>query len=152
MFEKLKRMLSSDQGFIESRDQKQDERNLMIATAVIFLEVANADEEFSSEERTHILTILKERFHLGDEEVGELLKLSEEERKGSIDIWHFTNIINNMYNDEEKERVIENVWRVIYADGSLDKYEDQIVHKLSILLHIPHSKMIKAKLKFSPKN
>jgi uncharacterized tellurite resistance protein B-like protein len=46
--------------------------------------------------------------------------------------------------------VMENIWRVIYADGRLDKYEDHIVHKLATILRIPHSRMIEAKLKYLP--
>lgn len=150
MFEKFQSLFSS---LPESKaaDQKEGvSERIQIATAVILLEVANADDEFSQEEQSRIVNILKSEFSIDDESAQELLRISDERRNGSIDIWHFTNIINENYSNEEKLRIIENVWQVIYADGRLDRYEDYIVHKLSSLLHIPLKKMIEAKLKFLP--
>ena len=117
---------------------------------MILLEVAHADEDFGESEREHILDILKNQFSLDEESVHELVQVSEEQLRRSIDIWHFTEIINNSYDSEEKYRVIEKVWQVIYADGRLDKYEDYIVHKLARILHISHAQMIEAKMKYLP--
>jgi uncharacterized tellurite resistance protein B-like protein len=146
MFEKIKQFLSTHEE--KEFDERESKRRIQIATAVVLLEVAYADEEFSDAERVQVVTILKEQFSLDDESVNELLLISEEKLKHSIDIWHFTEIINENYSDDEKYLVIETVWRVIYADGRLDKYEDYIVHKLARVLHIPHSRMIEAKMKF----
>jgi uncharacterized tellurite resistance protein B-like protein len=48
---------------------------------------------------------------------------------------------------EEKLQIIENVWRIAYADGRLDKHEDYLVHKLATLLRLSHKQLIEAKLK-----
>jgi len=130
--------------------EDERERRLRIATAVILLEVAYADEDFSETERKRIVEILKKQFSLDDGSVRELLQVSEEQLSRSIDLWHFTEIINSSYDSEEKYRIIEMVWQVIYADGTLDKYEDHVVHKLARILHISHDKMIEAKMKFIP--
>ena len=147
MFEKIKNLLTGSAQLENESVSNNFSMRVRVATAVILLEVAHADEEYSPKEDALIIEILKKSFDLDNKEVGELLEVSEEERKGSIDIWHFTNIINEHFNDEEKYNVVENIWQIIYADGRLDKYEDHIVHKLSSLLHVPHKKMIEAKLK-----
>jgi uncharacterized tellurite resistance protein B-like protein len=126
MFEKIKQFLSTHEE--KEFDERESKRRIQIATAVVLLEVAYADEEFSDAERVQVVTILKEQFSLDDESVEELLQISEEKLKHSIDIWHFTEIINENYSDDEKYLVIETVWRVIYADGRLDKYEDYILY------------------------
>jgi len=125
---------------------------IQVATAVILLEVAHTDDEFSTQERDRIINILREEFQLGEEEVAELIEASDRKRKETVDLWHFTRIINDTFDDSEKSRIIDYIWHVIFADGKLDKYEDYIVHKLSTILHIPHSTMIQAKLKHLPKN
>jgi len=147
MFEKIKNLLTDSVQNKNEPGANNGSMRVRVATAVILLEVAHADEDYSPKENARIIGILKKSFDLENEEVSELLKVSEVERKGSIDIWHFTNIINEHFNDEEKYRVVENIWQIIYADGRLDKYEDHIVHKLSSLLHVPHKRMIEAKLK-----
>ena len=150
MFENIKSLLSAQPEQEDASRGTPSQERIRIATAVILLEVAHADDEFSPQEHTHIIDILKKGFNLDNARVRELIEISEEERNGSIDIWHFTNLINENYSDEEKYSIIEKVWQVIYADGRLDKYEDYIAHKLSNLLHIPHRRMIEAKLKFLP--
>jgi uncharacterized tellurite resistance protein B-like protein len=150
MFDSMKKLFGTARGEEKDEIQGDESTRIMVATAAILLEVANIDEEFSTDEHERILAILKERFHLEDDYIAELVELSDQQRKKTVDLWHFTNIINQAYSNKEKERIIESIWQVIYADGRLDKYEDHIVHKLSYLLNIPHSKMIQAKLKALP--
>jgi len=134
-----------------SAEKPEDSSRIQIATAVILLEVAHADDDFSTQERDRIIDILREEFQLDEEEVAELIEASDQKRKGTVDLWHFTRIINDTFDDTEKSRIIDYIWQVIFADGRLDKYEDYIVHKLATILHIPHSTMIQAKLKHLPK-
>jgi uncharacterized tellurite resistance protein B-like protein len=150
LFERLKSILAGEVKTPSAQDEAEKKRRLQIATAVILLEVALSDDEYTNDEQELIVEILKENFSLDDESVRELLLVSEEQRSRSIDLWHFTEIINSRYEDEDKYRIIEMVWKVIYADGRLDKFEDHIVHKLALILHIPHERMIEAKMKFIP--
>lgn len=130
-----------------SNQRRQRPRDIRIATCALLLEMSNIDGEFSALERENIISILKGDFDLSDEHATTLLEASSEELKGSIDIWQFTNLINQNYSIEEKIRVVEMVWDVVYADGKLDKHEDYLVHKLATLLHLTHKQLIEAKLK-----
>jgi len=38
------------------------------------------------------------------------------------------------------------MWKIAYADGNLDKYEEHLIRKTSDLIHISHSDYIKIKL------
>ena len=131
---------------VELKEEDRAER-IQVATCALLLEVANSDDEFSDIERDNIIQILEKDFKLSDEYAKELMELSDKEREESIDLWHFTNLINEHYSIEEKIRIIEMVWKVIYADGKLDKYEDHLAHKLSNLLKLTHEQLIDAKLK-----
>jgi uncharacterized tellurite resistance protein B-like protein len=150
MFDRLKDILTGTPRNGENTDGADEEHRIQVATAVILLEVAHADEEYSKSEQDRILHILGEQFSLDQQSVEELVQVSEEQLRKSIDLWHFTEIINSNYGIEEKCRIIEKVWQVIYADGRLDKYEDHIVHKLARILHLSHAQMIEAKMKHLP--
>jgi uncharacterized tellurite resistance protein B-like protein len=76
-----------------------------------------------------------------------LMKISEEKREDSVDLWNFTNVINQTFSREEKIKIIEAAWKIIYADDKLDKYEDHYVHVLADLLRLRHDELIDAKLK-----
>ena len=131
------------------REESAEDRGfkLKVATSVILLEAATADSHFSQEEQDKIVEILKSRFQMDDESVKELIDESKQERKESTDLWYFTNLINDDLNNEEKYNLMEEVWEVIYSDGTLDKFENYIAHKLLSMLNLDHSKFIELKMK-----
>ena len=121
--------------------------DIHVATCALLLEMSNIDGEFSDIEKENIISILKKNYQMSDENAAALLEASNEELENSNDLWRFASLINKNYSIEEKESVIEMVWRVAYADGHLDKHEDYLVHKLANLLRLSHSQLIEAKLR-----
>lgn len=120
---------------------------IKIATAALLLELAGVDEEFSDQERNAITETLKSKFHLGDREVGEILAASRRQLDQTIDLYYFTNLINDHFDIGQKIVVMEMMWRVIYADGRLDGHEDFLVHRYAKLLRLDHRHLIEAKLR-----
>ncbi len=120
---------------------------VQIATCVILLEVAKYDNEFSSIEEETTKAILKKDFSISDEAIEDLMKVAEEHREESVDIWEFTNVINQNFSREEKLKIMEAAWKIIYSDEILNKYEDHYVHVLASLLRLRHSDLIDAKLR-----
>jgi uncharacterized tellurite resistance protein B-like protein len=146
MFNMKKRLLKIPE--VDSATQEQDEsERIQIATCIILLEVAKSDDEFSSIEKTTLTAILKKKFKLSAEAAKELMEIADRKREKSIGLWEFTHLINENYSKEEKRKIIEAVWQIIYADEKLDKYEDHFVHKLAKLLQLKHNDLIEAKLK-----
>jgi len=122
-------------------------RKVHIATCALLLEMAKIDGEFDDSERQNIIAVFKNNYHLSAEEISCLIETSEKELERSIDLWQFTSQINKNYSNDEKIRIIEIIWEIVFADGKLDKHEDYLIHKLSELLNIPHKHFIDAKLK-----
>jgi len=133
----------------QSPSKKIDEphHDIRVATCALFLEMANIDGEFSQSEKAHVVSTLKQDYGLPDDDVTALIDASELELKGSIDLWQFTNRINENYSREEKLQIIETVWEIAYKDHQLDKYEDYLAHKVAKLLRLTHKELIDAKLK-----
>jgi uncharacterized tellurite resistance protein B-like protein len=129
-------------------EQEESERfdRIQIATCVILLEVAKFDFDFSTIEKETTKAILKHEFDISEEAIEDLMKISEAKREDSVDIWEFTNVINQNFSREEKIKIIEAAWKIIYADDELDKYEDHYVHVLADLLRLRHDELIDAKL------
>lgn len=124
-----------------------DEERMRIATCVLLLEVAGADNEFSPDECSQIIEILRKRFDLTQDESEELIQAASERREESFDIYRYTRHINDAYAPHQRIELIEEIWRVIYADGKLDGHEDYLVHKLARLLNLSHPDLIQAKLR-----
>ena len=118
-----------------------------LATCVVLLEAALVDDDFTDDERRHILGVLRARFDLTDAEAAELMHDALTARDGSSDLWHFTRAVNDAFPPEEKIRILEEVWRIFYSDGSLTGHEDHLAHKLRDLLNLNQKQLIDAKLR-----
>ena len=116
--------------------RKADVIDLTLAECVLLLEIARADDEFSEEERGHLLETMKQRYSLSEEEAQELIDLATQRRAESLDLWQFTNRVNETHDKKERIMIMEEIWRIIYADGSLDAHEDYLVRKMANLLRL----------------
>lgn len=121
-----------------------------IAASVILLEAAHADHECTDEELDHIIGTLRSDFNLSKKHAEDLLELAHRERSQAVDLFEFTNHINNEFSKEEKIAVLEAAWRIIHSDGQLEKHEDHFARKLTHLLRLSHKDMIDAKIKARP--
>jgi len=143
----FKKLLPKPELATATAPEQKDFERIQIATCVILLEVATSDDEISTEEKATISEILMQKFKLPGDAIDELLELATEKREASVGLWQFTNLINETFSREEKMKIMESAWEVIYADEKLDKYEDYLIRRLSKLLRLHHEEMIAAKLK-----
>lgn len=145
----MKRFLESLMGQAQedSDSEVSNEHDLQVATAVLLLETARIDDEFTDDERNEIITVLKKHFEISEEEVERILEVSQKEIEKQLDLYHFTKQINEHFEIDDKIKIIEMVWRVIYTDQHLNGHEDFLVHKFAKLLRLDHNKLIDAKVR-----
>jgi uncharacterized tellurite resistance protein B-like protein len=123
------------------------EQKKYVAAGVLLLEAAHIDDDCSAAELTHIVETLRGKFGLSEQFVAELLELAHRGREQAVDLWQFTNHLNQDFSLAEKLTLLEDVWRIILVDGQLDKHEDHFAHKLANLLRLSHHQLIEAKLR-----
>jgi uncharacterized tellurite resistance protein B-like protein len=143
MFNRIMTLL---QGEGEVAQENRFER-VQVATCALLMEVAHSDGHYQSVEAKIVHDLLAEKFNLAPAAVAELIDYSHQHREESLDLFQFAREINAHFNREEKLDVMEGVWRVIYADGTLDKYEDALARQLASLLRLGHKDVIARKLK-----
>ncbi len=149
MFKTLKKYLMPETSGETTETMTQDQR-IHIATCALLLEMANVDDEFSIDEETTIREILKKELSIHQDNVDEIIEQAMQDRQQTVDLYEYTKFINQAFSREEKKKLVEFLWKVIYADGVLDQYEDYLVHKLQDLLHLEHEDLIAAKIKMRP--
>lgn len=146
MIDYLKKILLEKTNNSKQTVALDNENRVQIATCALFLEVANSDDDFSIEEKEFIESTMKEKFNLDDKTVSELIDLSMKQTEKSVSLYEFTEIINQIFNQDSKFEILKNLWRLVFADGTLDKYEEYFIRKISGNLHMEHSDMIAAKM------
>lgn len=124
---------------------KQEEHTLQLATAVLLIEVMQADAEIAPEEQAAILAILKAQFALPDGAVEQLVEQGRRTARDANDFYQFTALLNRELDLPGKVRVIENMWRVAYADSVISAHENHLMRKIADLLYIPHGDYVTAK-------
>jgi uncharacterized tellurite resistance protein B-like protein len=131
-----------------SKDTNQDTaHDIRVATCALFVEIALIDEKFTDAEMKIILSILKEKYGLSKDHADALIAEAEKQLDESVDLWQFAKLINENYSNEEKIEIIETLWRIVYIDGKMDRYEHYLMNKLQNLLRLSHDQLIAAKLK-----
>lgn len=145
----IKKTLAFDReaGFRDSRDKSNEE----LLAAVLLLEAVRSDYQCSEVEMVHVVGTLKSMFNMPNEHVEELLEFARCDREKATDIFHYTRQANEQMSRDQKLAIIEAVWRIIYADGQIDKYEAHFARKLMNLLWIDHKDFIEAKLRAKPR-
>jgi len=120
-------------------------KTIELAAAALMVEISRADSSIDDAERAVIDAALLKHFHLSREEAGEILELAEKEVDHSVSLHDFTRVINDNLSAADKIRTVELLWRVAFADGVLDKYEEYFIRKIADLLYVSHRDYIQAK-------
>ena len=117
----------------DKSDHKKDD-NLYINIGALLIHVAKIDENYSEQERKIIKKTLLE-LGLKNEELDNIFKKSEEVEKNSNQILEFTKEVKNK-DEEFKIKIVESLWKIIYADNVSDMYEMNLMRRLTGLLYL----------------
>ena len=109
-----------------------------IAACALLLEIAHADEVFSPEERERVLRAVREDLGVPAGDVDEVVRLAEEERRESVDLYQFTKRVGEKFTRAQRLRLVEVIWGVVYADGQLTAVENQLARRIAELLGFQH--------------
>ena len=126
-------------------DAEAREAAIRLATAVLMIDVARADHVFDESEFDRVLQLVETHFGLTPEQAAELVITAGDEADDLISAYDFTKVLHEHLDANEKARVISLLWKVAYADGRLDKYEDSLVLKISDLLFVSRGRVMRLK-------
>lgn len=129
-----------------SGNETDDAQRLQVATCVLLLEAAHADDEFSQVEQERIVNLVQRRFQLEEGEAGRLVALAHEARRAEEGLYGFTRLVNENYTRPRKLAILELLWEVVYSDGVLEAHEDALMHKLGTLLGVRHEELMALKV------
>ena len=130
----------------ESEEPTIDDKTSTKACIALLLETSMADEILDESELMALKNTLQKDFQINENEIDELIDLAKENVEDSNSLYEFTRDINDNLDAAERVKLIESMWKIAYADGNIDKYEEHIIRKVSNLIYVAHSDFIKAKL------
>ena len=125
----------------------KNQNNDLIKIAALLIHAAKIDENFTIEEEKIIEETL---LNLGanKENVKQIIIKSKKIEDKANQILEFTREVKNM-EENNKIKIIETLWRIIYSNKDADIYETSLMRRLAGLLYIDNKTMgdIKEKIK-----
>ncbi len=128
---------------------KDETRLLQLTSATLMTEVMAADFDEDETERETIRRLLHQQFDLSTTELDTLMTEARHNAKQATSLYPLVKTLIEKLSIEQRADVIEQMWRVAYADGRIDKYEEACVRKVSDLLFVPDSLFVRSKLRAS---
>ena len=145
MIKRIKDLLSN---FSNQEEVIEDEKisSLDKACSALLIEVAYADKVFDESEINSLRESLKETYDIDEEIINELISDAKKTVDESTSLYEYTRVVNDEFDYSDKLELLSRIWKLAFADGNIDKYEDHLIRKISDLIHISHSDFIKIKL------
>ena len=130
--------------------KKKEKENIntdLIKICALLIHAAKIDEHFSKKEEEIIKQAML-RIGAKNDDLDKLFHDAKKIEDNSNQILSFTREVKNM-DEENKIKIIEELWRIIYSNKEADIYETNLMRRLAGLLYIDNKLMgdIKEKIK-----
>ena len=119
--------------FFREKQKNQSDDNLK-KIAALLIHAAKIDEDYSIKEKEIIKQTLLE-IGANKENIDEIMKDGSEIEQNSNQILEFTKEVKIM-DEDNKIRIVETLWRIIYSNKAADVYETSLMRRLAGLLYI----------------
>ena len=136
MLDRLRHFIS-DVMSTSGRDQHAfEEGDYRLAATALLIHVISLDGEPSAIEKRKLHSLIESRFKLDPGTADQLIAQATRAEGEAVDLYHFTSVIMRSVNDEGRLRIIEMMWELVYADGQVSEFEDNVVWRAADLLGI----------------
>lgn len=122
-------------------------RPFELAGAALMVELMRSDQQLDPREQDEFIRVLRQTFGLEQHDIEEIRTLAARQAEDATSLFEFTRLVNDHYCYKDKVTLIENLWRLAFADQRLDKYEEGLIRRVADLIHVSHGDFIQAKLK-----
>jgi len=107
-----------------------------LAAAALMVHVIAADGIITRDEEDRLSAVLKEHYTVSDAEAETLFNAAKLAQNDAVDIYRFTSILKSEMDESERLALVEDLWEMVYADGEVHEFEDNVVWRVAELIGI----------------
>jgi len=122
-----------------------DRRPLHLAVAVLLHEAARADYEEGDDEEAAVQRALADLLGLDARRCADVLEEGRARAKKLTSFYAPVSVIKREFTLDERIRLVEHLWRIAFANGQLNPFEDHYVRKIAHLLYVPNTQSMLAR-------
>jgi len=150
MIKALRRLFDETDGATARSIPERERHHLQTSVASLLHEASRVDLDERREERLTAEHALKDLFGLTDDDCAAVLAEGREKARRLVSYFAPVSVIKRDFALAERVRLVEHLWRIAYADGRLDQYEDHFVRKVADLLFVPNTQCVLARNRARP--
>lgn len=141
MFDRIKALFDEMTGGA-AHASRFAEDDVRVAAAALMVHVATLDGEMSPTEREKLRDLLKRRFALDDAAAAELIDAAVAADREAVDFYRFTSLLMRHLDDEQRRRIVAMMWEVVFTDGGVSEFEDNVMWRVADLLGVSNRERI----------
>jgi uncharacterized tellurite resistance protein B-like protein len=107
-----------------------------VAAAALLVHVATLEGNLSETARAKLRALLRSQFSLDDGLTDELIETAVAADREAVDFFHFTHLLMRSLNEEGRLRVVEMLWEMVFVDGAVSEFYDNVMWRVADLLAI----------------
>ena len=124
---------------------KKKNFEIELTASILAYEIARADGDVAESELQVLLTEVEKIASNVGKSPGKVLLIIKEFSNKSVSFHEFIEDINKEYTKDQKILLIDFLWRVAYADSSLEVQEERLIRRIANLIHIKDIEVLKLK-------
>jgi uncharacterized tellurite resistance protein B-like protein len=113
-----------------------DDTGYRLAATALLIHVISLDGEPSDIEKRKLHSLLESSFGLDPGTADQLIASATLAEGEAVDLYHFTSVIMRSVDEEGRRRIVEMMWELVYADGKVSEFEDNVVWRAAELLGV----------------
>jgi uncharacterized tellurite resistance protein B-like protein len=133
MFETFRHFVSELAGGDKRHFEENDYR---LAAAALLVHAATIDGDVSTLEHAKLHAVVKRCFELDDAAADMLIADATAAEQDAIDLYRFTSLLNRTLDEAGRQRIIEMMWQVVFADQKVSEFEDNLIWRAADLLGV----------------
>jgi uncharacterized tellurite resistance protein B-like protein len=135
MFDAFRKFLS-DCTAGDKHPARFEDNDYRLAASALLVHAAAIDGEVSPVGREKLHAVIKRRFDLDEATTDELVAEATAAEHEAVDLYHFTSLINRSLDEAGRRKVVEMMWEIVFADGRVSEFEDNLLWRAADLLGI----------------
>ena len=120
----------------QAQDRAFGDSDYRLAATALLIHVISLDGEPTEAERRKLHGLIESHFSLDRGTADRLIASATRVEGEAVDLYHFTSLIMRSLEEKGRKRIVEMMWELVYADGQVTEFEDNVVWRASDLLGV----------------
>jgi len=120
----------------QTQDRAFGDSDYRLAATALLIHVISLDGEPTQAESRKLHSLIESHFGLDRGTADRLIASATQVEGEAVDLYHFTSVIMRSLDEAGRKRIVEMMWELVYADGQVTEFEDNVVWRASDLLGI----------------